>query len=81
MRYEAEKAPLVVLAGRKNGTGSSRDWEAKGTGQADHGGGRAQSIHHQLVGMGLHASLKENSWQTSAWRATRPSPSSGLARA
>ncbi|HEY2624342.1 MAG TPA: aconitate hydratase, partial [Dyella sp.] len=31
MRYEAEKVPLVVFAGREYGTGSSRDWAAKGT--------------------------------------------------
>jgi len=31
MRYEAEETPLVVLAGKEYGTGSSRDWAAKGT--------------------------------------------------
>ncbi|MGH6961269.1 MAG: aconitate hydratase, partial [Dongiaceae bacterium] len=31
MRYKAEGVPLVVLAGREYGTGSSRDWAAKGT--------------------------------------------------
>ncbi|MGH8221170.1 MAG: aconitase family protein [Steroidobacteraceae bacterium] len=31
MRYKAEGTPLVVLAGREYGTGSSRDWAAKGT--------------------------------------------------
>jgi aconitate hydratase len=31
MRYRDEKTPLVVLAGREYGTGSSRDWAAKGT--------------------------------------------------
>jgi aconitate hydratase len=31
MRYQAEGTPLVVLAGREYGTGSSRDWAAKGT--------------------------------------------------
>ncbi|MDA8201025.1 MAG: aconitate hydratase AcnA [Thermaerobacter sp.] len=30
MRYQAEKRPLVVLAGKEYGTGSSRDWAAKG---------------------------------------------------
>ena len=30
IRYEAEKRPLVVIAGREYGTGSSRDWAAKG---------------------------------------------------
>ncbi len=31
MRYRAEGVPLVVIAGREYGTGSSRDWAAKGT--------------------------------------------------
>jgi len=31
MKYQASKTPLVVLAGSEYGTGSSRDWAAKGT--------------------------------------------------
>src|SRR5579871_3967533 len=31
MRYKADHTPLVVLAGKEYGTGSSRDWAAKGT--------------------------------------------------
>jgi aconitate hydratase len=31
MKYEADKVPLVILAGKEYGTGSSRDWAAKGT--------------------------------------------------
>jgi len=31
MKYKAEGTPLVVLAGKEYGTGSSRDWAAKGT--------------------------------------------------
>ena len=31
MRYKAERVPLVVFAGKEYGTGSSRDWAAKGT--------------------------------------------------
>src|SRR5690606_35539052 len=31
MKYQAEGVPLVVVAGREYGTGSSRDWAAKGT--------------------------------------------------
>ncbi|HSM69226.1 MAG TPA: aconitate hydratase AcnA, partial [Xanthomonadales bacterium] len=30
MRYAEEKTPLVILAGKEYGTGSSRDWAAKG---------------------------------------------------
>ncbi|KPV54362.1 aconitate hydratase [Kouleothrix aurantiaca] len=31
MRYQTDSTPLVVLAGKEYGTGSSRDWAAKGT--------------------------------------------------
>ena len=31
MRYKQDGVPLVVLAGKEYGTGSSRDWAAKGT--------------------------------------------------
>jgi aconitate hydratase len=31
MRYQKEGTPLVVIAGKEYGTGSSRDWAAKGT--------------------------------------------------
>ena len=31
MRYQQEEVPLVVVAGKEYGTGSSRDWAAKGT--------------------------------------------------
>lgn len=31
MKYKADRVPLVVLAGKEYGTGSSRDWAAKGT--------------------------------------------------
>ena len=31
LRYEREGVPLVVLAGKEYGSGSSRDWAAKGT--------------------------------------------------
>jgi aconitate hydratase len=31
MRYQADGTPLVVLAGKEYGTGSSRDWAAKDT--------------------------------------------------
>jgi aconitate hydratase len=31
MKYQAEGVPLCVLAGKEYGTGSSRDWAAKGT--------------------------------------------------
>ena len=31
MRYRDEKVPLIILAGKEYGSGSSRDWAAKGT--------------------------------------------------
>ncbi len=31
MEYEAKEIPLIVIAGKEYGTGSSRDWAAKGT--------------------------------------------------
>ncbi|MBL8707240.1 MAG: aconitate hydratase AcnA [Rhodospirillales bacterium] len=31
MKYQAQKTPLVIFAGKEYGTGSSRDWAAKGT--------------------------------------------------
>ena len=31
IKYKAEGTPLVVVAGKEYGTGSSRDWAAKGT--------------------------------------------------
>jgi aconitate hydratase len=31
VRYQAERTPLIIIAGKEYGTGSSRDWAAKGT--------------------------------------------------
>jgi aconitate hydratase len=31
VKYKAERTPLLILAGKEYGTGSSRDWAAKGT--------------------------------------------------
>jgi len=57
MRYEAEKTPLIVFAGKEYGTGSSRDWAAKGTKLLGVRAVVAQSferIHRSnLVGMGV----------------------------
>jgi aconitate hydratase len=57
MKYKAEGVPLVILAGAEYGTGSSRDWAAKGTFLL---GARAvlavsfERIHRSnLVGMGI----------------------------
>ncbi|MCW5696269.1 MAG: aconitate hydratase AcnA [Bauldia sp.] len=57
MLYRAEAVPLVVFAGREYGTGSSRDWAAKGTRLLGVRAVIAQSferIHRSnLVGMGV----------------------------
>src|SRR5438477_5377496 len=57
MRYQKENVPLVVFAGQEYGTGSSRDWAAKGTRLLGVRAVVAQSferIHRSnLVGMGV----------------------------
>jgi aconitate hydratase len=57
MRYKADGTPLVVVAGKEYGTGSSRDWAAKGTNLLGVRAVIAESferIHRSnLVGMGI----------------------------
>jgi aconitate hydratase len=57
MKYQNDKVPLVVIAGQEYGTGSSRDWAAKGTSLLGVKAVIAQSferIHRSnLVGMGV----------------------------
>ncbi|MGD9584752.1 MAG: aconitate hydratase AcnA [Lysobacterales bacterium] len=57
MKYKAEGVPLVVMAGKEYGTGSSRDWAAKGTTLLGVKAVIAESferIHRSnLVGMGV----------------------------
>ena len=70
MRYKTERVPLVVFAGKEYGTGSSRDWAAKGTILL---GVRAvvcqsfERIHRSnLIGMGVIPLVFEEgtSWQS-----------------
>src|SRR3984957_10632972 len=70
MRYKAEKVPLVVFAGKEYGSGSSRDWAAKGVNLL---GVRAvvtqsfERIHRSnLIGMGVLPLCFEEgtSWQS-----------------
>ena len=70
MRYKTENVPLVIFAGKEYGTGSSRDWAAKGTVLL---GVRAvvcqsfERIHRSnLIGMGVIPLVFEEgtSWQT-----------------
>jgi aconitate hydratase len=68
MRYQSEGRPLVIFGGKEYGTGSSRDWAAKGTKLL---GVRAvitesfERIHRSnLVGMGvLPLQFKVDGWQ------------------
>jgi aconitate hydratase len=57
MRYAEEKVPLLVIAGKEYGSGSSRDWAAKGTRLLGIRAVLAESferIHRSnLVGMGV----------------------------
>lgn len=57
MRYQDEGTPLVIIAGKEYGTGSSRDWAAKGTNLLGVKAVVAESferIHRSnLVGMGV----------------------------
>jgi aconitate hydratase len=57
MRYGEEEVPLVVLAGKEYGSGSSRDWAAKGTALLGVRAVLAESferIHRSnLIGMGV----------------------------
>jgi aconitate hydratase len=70
MKYKAEKVPLVVFGGKEYGTGSSRDWAAKGSVLL---GIRAvicesfERIHRSnLIGMGVMPLVFEegSSWQS-----------------
>ena len=70
MRYMAEGTPLVILAGEEYGTGSSRDWAAKGTQLLGVKAVVARSferIHRSnLIGMGVLPLqfLGDDSWQS-----------------
>ena len=67
MRYQSEGRPLVVFAGKEYGTGSSRDWAAKGTRLLGVRAVIAESyerIHRSnLVGMGVvPLQFKQDGW-------------------
>jgi aconitate hydratase len=70
MKYKTDKVPLVVFAGKEYGSGSSRDWAAKGSVLLGIRAVIAQSferIHRSnLVGMGVMPLVFEEgtSWQT-----------------
>jgi aconitate hydratase len=70
MKYKADRVPLVVFAGKEYGSGSSRDWAAKGSILLGIRAVIAQSferIHRSnLVGMGVMPLVFEEgtSWQS-----------------
>jgi aconitate hydratase len=70
MRYAKEGVPLVIFAGKEYGTGSSRDWAAKGTRLLGVRAVIAESferIHRSnLVGMGVLPLVMEpgTTWQS-----------------
>ena len=70
MEYKAQGTPLVIFAGKEYGTGSSRDWAAKGTTLLGVRAVIAQSferIHRSnLVGMGVLPLVfnEGTSWQS-----------------
>jgi aconitate hydratase len=70
MKYKADNVPLVVFAGKEYGSGSSRDWAAKGSVLLGIRAVVAQSferIHRSnLVGMGVMPLVFEDgtSWQS-----------------
>jgi aconitate hydratase len=70
MKYKEENVPLVIFAGKEYGTGSSRDWAAKGTALLGARAVIAQSferIHRSnLIGMGVMPLVFEEgtSWQS-----------------
>jgi aconitate hydratase len=67
MLYKATSTPLVILAGEEYGTGSSRDWAAKGTmllGVKAVLASSFERIHRSnLVGMGVLPLVLEQAWQ------------------
>ena len=85
MKYQSTGTPLVIFAGREYGTGSSRDWAAKGTKLLGVRAVIAQSferIHRSnLIGMGVvPLQFKEGeSWQTLGLKGDESVSISGLA--
>jgi aconitate hydratase len=67
MKYQNERVPLVVFAGKEYGTGSSRDWAAKGTRLLGVRAVIAESferIHRSnLIGMGVLPLQLEGGWR------------------
>ena len=72
MRYKAEGVPLVVFGGKEYGTGSSRDWAAKGTHAARREGGDRRELRaHPPLQPGRHgraaADRSRRAWTARRW--------------
>jgi aconitate hydratase len=86
MRYKADEVPLVIFAGKEYGTGSSRDWAAKGTILLGVRAVIAESferIHRSnLVGMGVLPLVFDEgtSWQSLGLTGTEVVSIVGLAQ-
>ena len=86
MKYAEEGKPLVIFAGKEYGTGSSRDWAAKGTRLLGVRAVIAQSferIHRSnLIGMGvIPLQFREgDSWQTLGLKGDETVTIKGLAQ-
>ena len=84
MKYQDNGTPLVVIAGKEYGTGSSRDWAAKGTLPARHQSGHRRKLRaHPPQQPGRHgraaAAIRERrtAGSRSASPAAKRSTSSG----
>ena len=76
MAYQHDGRPLVVIAGKEYGTGSSRDWAAKGTVLLGVRAVIAESferIHRSnLVGMGVLPAVQAGEGAPRRWASTVP---------
>ena len=85
MHYQAQGTPLIILAGKEYGTGSSRDWAAKGTRLLGVKAVIAESferIHRSnLIGMGVLALEFTNgqSWKSLSLRGDETFDLAGVA--
>ena len=68
MKYQANHIPLIVLAGAEYGTGSSRDWAAKGTYHA-----RRPSGHRNELTSGFIEAIS-SAWESCRWNSRREIP-------
>lgn len=72
MHYQQQGTPLAIIAAKEYGSGSSRDWAAKGPSLLGIRGGIAQSferIHRaNLIGMGAYRWRSRRGSHVKRWR-------------